>query len=444
MISIREMHPLIVTLKTEKNITQVVYLTAAGFFAILSYPFTRTSAAPFFNVAYGASALPWAMIAAAILAMIVVIIYNELAKKAPLIPLCIGALIFIIAVNLVFGMVLGRHPRWVALLYYAWSDVYILIIVEQFWSISNTLFNQARARRYYGFFLAAGALGGLTGNLLVARLAEPIGSVNMIFLNCLALSVLAFIIAIVNTTIAKRKDLKYKFKIEHYIADRSFVGGASLVFKNKYLLFIALLIVSTQFYINSAYHLFNYNLSMATDVVDRQSALYGKTFFLVELLAITTSLIITPLALKYLGLKRTHYSIIALITVTFLTGVVFPHLSLLAALFVVAKGFDYSIFRAAKEMLYLPLHVAEKFQAKAFIDVFTYRFSKAFAAFGILLVFNILRAKTLFESGRIGVILIGFGILMWFVLIIFILKIYRDRYQGGVWQEKTINTQHLK
>ncbi len=45
---------------------------------------------------------------------------------------------------------------------------------------------------------------------------------------------------------------------------------------------------------------------------------------------------------------------------------------------------DYSIFGIIKEMLYIPLRVEEKFKAKAVIDVFAYRTSKAVASLLIL------------------------------------------------------------
>jgi AAA family ATP:ADP antiporter len=54
--------------------------------------------------------------------------------------------------------------------------------------------------------------------------------------------------------------------------------------------------------------------------------------------------------------------------------------------FVLFKAFDYSLFRAAKEILYIPLSFDERYRAKEFIDVFGYRCSKGgislFAALG--------------------------------------------------------------
>jgi AAA family ATP:ADP antiporter len=396
--------------------SQIIYLTLAAFFGTLSYPFTRTSAAPFFNAAYGAHNLAWAMIAAATLAVIVVVIYNRLAKRFALIPLCICAMLCIIVITLFFAFIMGRHPRWMALLYYAWSDVYILILVEQFWSISNTLFDKATAKKYYGVFLTGGAFGSMAGNGLAMKLAEPFGSENMIFLCCLFLGLFTLLIYLLNRSINARNDLKPKFNIEHNLADSSTFGGASLVFKSRYLTLIAILILATQLYINGSYFIFNSYLSELASTVDKQSALYGKTFFFVQIITITCSVAITPLSLRFFGVAKTHLGIVGMIILIFCAATLHPGLALVAILFIVAKGFDYSIFRAAKEMLYLPLHIAEKFQAKSFIDVFVYRFSKAGAALLLILIQGTLNLSPFY--------LVGFGIALWFVTIILLLRIY--------------------
>jgi AAA family ATP:ADP antiporter len=43
------------------------------------------------------------------------------------------------------------------------------------------------------------------------------------------------------------------------------------------------------------------------------------------------------------------------------------------------NGFSYSIHQSAKEALYVPTSAQEKYQAKAFIDMFVQRFAKAVA-----------------------------------------------------------------
>ena len=52
--------------------------------------------------------------------------------------------------------------------------------------------------------------------------------------------------------------------------------------------------------------------------------------------------------------------------------------------FVFVKSVDFSLFGILREMLYVPLKLDEKFRAKAVIDVFAYRTSKAAVSLCVL------------------------------------------------------------
>jgi ATP/ADP translocase len=88
--------------------------------------------------------------------------------------------------------------------------------------------------------------------------------------------------------------------------------------------------------------------------------------------------------LQIVGLKNSHFLIPSLFALYALGLVVMPCFPLVVATFSTIKACDYSLFTILKEMLYLPLSSEEKFKAKAVIDVFAYRSSKALASFALL------------------------------------------------------------
>ena len=53
--------------------------------------------------------------------------------------------------------------------------------------------------------------------------------------------------------------------------------------------------------------------------------------------------------------------------------------------FLLFKAFDYSLFRAAKEIFYIPLSFDARYRAKQVIDSFGYRFAKGGSA-GVITV----------------------------------------------------------
>ena len=63
-----------------------------------------------------------------------------------------------------------------------------------------------------------------------------------------------------------------------------------------------------------------------------------------------------------------------------LAFIFFPSFLMITSTFVFLKAVDFSLFGVIREMLYIPLKLDEKFRAKAIIDVFAYRTSKAVAS----------------------------------------------------------------
>jgi ATP/ADP translocase len=61
-----------------------------------------------------------------------------------------------------------------------------------------------------------------------------------------------------------------------------------------------------------------------------------------------------------------------------------PSFALISFSYVFLKAIDFSLFSVGREMLYIPCGLEEKFRAKAVIDVFAYRSSKALVAFSLL------------------------------------------------------------
>jgi ATP:ADP antiporter, AAA family len=95
---------------------------------------------------------------------------------------------------------------------------------------------------------------------------------------------------------------------------------------------------------------------------------------------------VTGLAMSRLGVNR---ALLVLPVVVLAASVGFLALPVLWAgslLSVADNGLNYSINQSAREALYVPTSRAEKYRAKAFIDVFVQRFAKALAVgLGLLL-----------------------------------------------------------
>ena len=107
-----------------------------------------------------------------------------------------------------------------------------------------------------------------------------------------------------------------------------------------------------------------------------------------------------------------------------------PFLPLLAGICgfkLLSKSLDYSVFRAARELLYVPLSDEERTLGKAWIDIVAYRAAKGAAA-SFLLAFGLF--------GCAGILYAAIGVLLalWLTLASFVVQRYRalQRLRVGV------------
>ncbi len=88
--------------------------------------------------------------------------------------------------------------------------------------------------------------------------------------------------------------------------------------------------------------------------------------------------------IHYLGIKRSHLALPLLLCLNSIVFQIFPFFGVISFAYISIKSCDFSLFGIIKEVLYIPLKPDEKFRAKAVIDVFAYRTSKAFVSVLIL------------------------------------------------------------
>ncbi|MCY4567743.1 MAG: Npt1/Npt2 family nucleotide transporter, partial [Candidatus Poribacteria bacterium] len=97
-------------------------------------------------------------------------------------------------------------------------------------------------------------------------------------------------------------------------------------------------------------------------------------------------LVAVPLALRFIALRYIHLTIPIVHFVSSLILTVSPSLRTGTAAYVTFKALDYSLFRAGKELFYMPLSYDSRYRAKQVIDSFGYRFSKGGSAGVLVLV----------------------------------------------------------
>ncbi|MFC1585725.1 NTP/NDP exchange transporter [Fibrobacterota bacterium] len=266
---------------------------------------------------------------------------------------------------------------------------FAVVSVTLFWSTCNDSFKEGEGRAVYSWIGLGGILGGIAGGEATKRLAVAVGTENLLLLSAvilfLALPLPYFSIAKTHPGPARgpviRGSVPNEFKAAH---------GLGIIFRNRYVALIAGLVVIGTLVATLFDFQYQSIIKEAALPKDERTALFGRIFSYINLIAIGTHLFITRFLLRKLGPSAglLPLPVIALFGAALLGAA--PVLATVVVLWSVSGGLAYSLNQVSKESLYLPTSREVKYKAKMFIDTFGYRFGDAIASLLMLLLVNMM------------------------------------------------------
>jgi len=359
-------------------VQRIVLLCALAFVVLCSYEVARPACESLFLEAYGSAALPQVWIVVAIVAALVVTVYNRFSASVPLVRLFAIAAGISATLLIVLLQLFQADVPEAAFALYVWKDVYVVVLVEIFWSFANASFAIGTAKWVYGLFCVMGSLGSMVGGKGVGYLAKEWGTVQSLWL-VIPLLALSWLLCV----FLKRLDAPTQS--EQQPQHSSLQEGFSVLLKSRYLVLILALIVVIQVVITLVDYQFNVMVEQYTQNTDERTALIGNVYAAISMGSMTLQLATGPI-LRFVGIPLTLFCIPLVLGGAVGLMAAAPRFLATAAAKVVGKCLDYSLFRAAKEILYIPLNYAEKTQGKAVIDILAYRVAKGVASGLVLLL----------------------------------------------------------
>src|SRR5439155_9312828 len=211
---------------------------AYSFLAMASYnaikPITRSK----FIDSLGADNLPYVQLAAGVLIGMAMVAYGWLMARLPRrwsLPIVQGG---IVGLLVAFWFLFRAGGTWVSVAFYVTGLILGILLISQFWTLANLIYDPRQAKRLFGFIGAGAPLGGIAGSILTVRYVKKIGSVNVLLVSA-ALMMLCVLIVV---TIIVREQLsglasapKEETKVRAWQA-------LDLLCKSKHLQIIALVI----------------------------------------------------------------------------------------------------------------------------------------------------------------------------------------------------------
>lgn len=271
-----------------------------------------------------------------------------------------------------------------ALLYLV-REIYVVLLVEQFWSFVDSTLDQKTAKRYSGMILAISTMGGVTGGLFVHSFVESLGNQHMILIGSLS-CVPCFFLGNLAFRLVKQTSVVAKVKTSHAQKSLTETLGLGSFKRHPVLLLILSLILTSQCY--SAFVTFHFQGTLFHEIpsLEKQTAYSGLFYGLTNGISVLLQLIVLPVLLRFVSLGSIHRLIPCVHVIAISMSLLFPGLASASVALLLFKSFDYSLFKAAKEILYIPLPFDARYRAKEVIDVFGYRLGKGAASGGIAMV----------------------------------------------------------
>lgn len=388
----------------------VAGLCALACITMMTYAIASGASQSLFISAYGSGHLPWAWLAVAAGSAMVTYVLTQAAKKLDLVRL-FGRSCLVSALSLT-ALLCAYHAGMPhsSFCLYVWKDIYIIVLVELFWTFANVAFGLRSAPRAYGFFCAAGSLGSVSGGLALGPLGRMMGTANMMWL------ILPMLASLGAGTLYLAAQVEAPSPSEQ--APQVATKQVRNLLKNPYILWLGALVALAQVMITLTEFRFSNMLELTFDSESERTQMIGLVSAITNSLSFLVQLTSGPI-FAYLGLQKVLLTLPWLLAVTFTSTLTQPGLVTTSACQIAGKTVDYSLFRAAKEMLYIPLSYVEKTQGKALVDIFIYRIARGGASMLLLVL-----GATPHKDYALGLISLGLS-MIWLMAMVGVLRRYR-------------------
>jgi len=268
-------------------------------------------------------------------------------------------------------------------IYFLWKDIYILLMFQQLWSVIHSTISLKRAKYLYGIFYGMGGLGSVIGSIIPGFFAVEFGSAHLLLFTLPFQVILATVYFLALRVRSNHPELE---PLTLSKENSNFFKGVKLIKNSSLLIFILSILTFMQLIATLLDFNFNTFIEKTIPLQDVRTEYLARFFGVINIANICLQFLGSFLLVYVLGIKRAHSAIPTVLAIIFSLSLVNPSFALIALSFASVKAVDYSFFGIIKEMLYIPLSTEEKFHAKAVIDVFVYRSSKAIASVVILVL----------------------------------------------------------
>jgi AAA family ATP:ADP antiporter len=340
----------------------------------------------------GAEAASYASAGMAAALFVFVPLYSALASRVNRVWLISSVTLFFASHLLIF-YALGSAGVQIGVAFYIWIGVFNMVAVAQFWAFANDLYTNERGKRLFPLVGIGASLGALVGAALTAFFFEGIGPYTLMLIAAFGLIVPVVLTIVIHNREGHRAEGKTETS-DKPVGGR---GGFSLVFSDRYLLLIAIMVLTYNLVNTLGGYMLNRlieseaaariaagNAGGSTEA-EIIGALSGSVQTWVNLVALILQAFIVSRIFKYVGVRGALFILPAIALTGYAAVALLPILSAVRLTKIFENSTDYSIQNTTRQALFLPTSREAKYKAKQAIDSFFVRFGDMLQA-GVVFV----------------------------------------------------------
>jgi ATP:ADP antiporter, AAA family len=336
----------------------------------------------------GAEIRAYSSAAQAAILLLVVPLYGWIATKLNRVRL-LRWTTFFFAANLVIFYALGRAGMREGISFYIWVGIFNVFSIAQLWSFATDLFSEEQGKRLFPVLGVGASVGAVGGAWVAGKLVGPVGPYGIMLIGAFALCLCALLTRLAGKVIVKRAGAKEARKDSETL---SAVGGFQLLFSDRYLMLIAILMVLLNIVsLSGDFILSKLALQHADVVVGTASTLmkarkayigefYAHFYEWVNIVSFVIQTFLVSRIFKLIGVRGSLFVLPVLSIATFSAILIAPVLGVVRVLKVAENSTNYSLQNTVRQALLLPTSREAKYKAKAAIDTFCMRFGDVLQA----------------------------------------------------------------
>jgi len=345
-----------------------------AFCIMLTYGIVKSPIDSLFLHYQSATRLPIVWILVMIAIFVAIKLLNHFSSRHSMLRVFTGASIASVFLLLVFCGLFYGYPILSVYALAIWKEVYIVVLIEVFFSFLNLLHSVKAAKWAYGIMLACGSMGNALGNFYVSGFVKSIGSMYSLYS-----SIPVFMLIIAFSLIWYRLQQEDRVLKNQKYTVSQFSQVVGILRASKYLALLFCLVVLSQVAATLVEYELNSILAILYNNVDERSQVLSTIEAAINSLSFIMQ-IIGAFVFRFFGIGGTFVGIPLVLISSLVLFIVSAQTSTIILTRITGKIFDYSLLRTAKEILYIPLSRPEKTHGKAMIDIFAYRMARGFCS----------------------------------------------------------------